>query len=180
MPSLRLARMIAVAVAVTSSPAALAEDTATAARCAGIGEDATRLACYDSVFRRGQQVIEPGTSKMPAAEAGTAVADGMGAAMPNDADFGLTDFDRTKRDTATSDKDVAPQTLTAKVASVSQASSVSRWVVTLDNGQVWRQEESISRARLKSGDTVVIRKASLGSFLLIAPNASATRVVRIK
>ena len=38
-------------------------------------------------------------------------------------------------------------------------------LVTLDNGQVWKQVDA-SNLRLRVGDTVDIERASLGSFML--------------
>lgn len=38
-------------------------------------------------------------------------------------------------------------------------------LITLDNGQVWKQVDS-SSLRLRVGDAVEIERASLGSFML--------------
>ena len=47
--------------------------------------------------------------------------------------------------------------------------------VTLENGQVWTQTEA-EAVRLKAGDTVTIKKASLGSYKLVS--GSVTTVVK--
>jgi hypothetical protein len=53
--------------------------------------------------------------------------------------------------------------------------------VSLADGQVWSQVESDdSRSRVKVGDTITIRKATLGSYLLIGPDRIAVRVKRVK
>jgi hypothetical protein len=53
-------------------------------------------------------------------------------------------------------------------------------VVTLADGQVWAQLDPDTRAKLKVGDTVTIRRAALGSYLLVTPSGMATRVKRLK
>ena len=50
----------------------------------------------------------------------------------------------------------------------------------LMSGQVWVQSESVTQVALKVGDVVTIRKASLGSHMLVAPNRAAMRVRRIR
>ncbi len=52
----------------------------------------------------------------------------------------------------------------AKVIEV-QKSVYKKLTVTLDNGQVWRQLDN-KPLPLKSGETVVVRAAYLGSFLM--------------
>jgi hypothetical protein len=53
-------------------------------------------------------------------------------------------------------------------------------VITLDNGQTWLQNEPMDYFPLKAGDSVVIRKAALGSYLLFAPFKRSTRVTRVR
>ena len=53
-------------------------------------------------------------------------------------------------------------------------------VVSLDNGQVWRQNNAPS-IRLKVGDTIVVRKAAFGSFKMKKDTANASmRVTRVR
>lgn len=49
--------------------------------------------------------------------------------------------------------------------------------ITLANGQAWEQTDS-DRLNLKPGDTVTIRRAALGSFLLTGP--SGPRSIRVR
>ncbi len=58
-----------------------------------------------------------------------------------------------------------------------QKSAYKKLTVTLDNGQVWRQLDS-QPMRLKNGETVIVREASLGSFLL--EKQSGGRSIRVK
>ena len=56
-------------------------------------------------------------------------------------------------------------------------SATRKLIVTLDNGQIWRQLDS-QTMRLKSGESVVVRKASLNSFLM--EKKSGGRSIRVK
>ena len=54
-------------------------------------------------------------------------------------------------------------------------------LLTLDNGQVWQQKAGDRAMRIKVGDAVTIRRASLGSFLLTSQTANGSmRVTRVK
>jgi hypothetical protein len=54
-----------------------------------------------------------------------------------------------------------------------------RLVFELENDQVWLQVESPSQAlQVKVGDAVVIRRAAMGSFLLVTEQRRSTRVRR--
>jgi len=50
--------------------------------------------------------------------------------------------------------------------------------VVLDNGQTWTVMDN--DGRLASGDAVTIKRAALGSFLMMAPSNHRYRVRRIK
>lgn len=56
-------------------------------------------------------------------------------------------------------------------------SANKKLTVTLDNGQIWRQLDN-QPMPLKSGETVIVRKASLGSFLM--EKRSGSRSIRVK
>ena len=64
-------------------------------------------------------------------------------------------------------------------ATVAEAreSAGEKLIVTLDNGQVWRQLDN-KRLHLESGDAVIVRKASFGSFLL--EKQTGSRSIRVK
>jgi hypothetical protein len=127
-----------------------------ASQCVGIDDDRARLACYDEAFGR----------VAPAAATAAAPA-------RTEKDFGLSVEQRTV--------DKEPSELVAKVASVQAHSHVGRWIVVLDNGQVWEQRETTSEARRpRPGDTVTISKASLGSYLLASPGRGSSRIRRIR
>jgi hypothetical protein len=52
--------------------------------------------------------------------------------------------------------------------------------VTLDNAQVWAQSEFNSQADVEIGDSVTVRRAAFGSYLLVTKAGIGTRVKRVK
>jgi len=163
-------------------------------RCAAVVDDLGRLACYDAEFGRPAPEQASPASASPSAQPASAgivlaaptaaaasavVAAGTGAtpAVSAEADFGMTKW--TKRNLDPEAAKAAPQRITARVRQVGQQQD-GRFVVTLDNDQVWLQSETMSRARVAVDDEVTIREASLGSFLLVTVNDVATRVRRVK
>lgn len=177
-----------------------------AAECGQIADDARRLACYDGFFRapppQSREVASPGQVPVasatsggavstPVAAAGTGVAAGTaaaaapgtstGAAAATPAeDFGLTEAQKQSRDSANPARaEKRLESLTAVVTAAEQART-GEVQVTLDNGQVWRQADTSMRLFVKPGDTVTIRAAKLGSFMLSLPGRPAVRVRRVK
>jgi hypothetical protein len=75
--------------------------------------------------------------------------------------------------------ELAPAATTAAVKTVSRLPS-GYLLIGLDNDQVWQQTELDSQIRLQPGDRVTIRRASLGSHLLVTPAKYSTRVRRIQ
>lgn len=165
-------------------------------RCAAVADDLGRLACYDAEYGRPEpetpvvtEVKPPAPAAAPAAVAAGVAADAVVAAGPTgaagagvaaagaEADFGLSKW--TKRNLDPEAAKAAPQRITARVRQVGQQRD-GRFVVTLDNDQVWLQNETMSRARVAVDDEVTIREASLGSFLLVTVDDVATRVRRVK
>jgi hypothetical protein len=55
-----------------------------------------------------------------------------------------------------------------------------KFVATFDNGQVWEQTELNSRANVRVGDSVAVRRAALGSYLLSTREGIGTRVKRLR
>jgi hypothetical protein len=141
--------------------------------CAGIGDDRSRLACYDEIFRK------PAASAASAAVADTAAASAVASAAASpEADFGLTEAAKQARDPKKA-KDEMPESVTGTVAVVGRRPD-GELTVTLENGQVWTQVTVDQRARVAVGDIVTIKKAALGSHLLVTKGRYATRVRRVK
>ena len=186
-----------------ASPTVTAADTEpqhAGARCVAIDDASARLACYDQVFGRPATAdVEPAVVTGSAAGAGAAAAAGTatatsttagaGSAVPpagasSDAtraveEFGLTDVAKRKRDPEKA-KETMPESISSSVAGVS-FQPTGEVVVALDNGQVWEQAEIVTtRARLKAGDVVTIRKAALGSYTMLTPSRMVIRVRRVR
>jgi membrane protein implicated in regulation of membrane protease activity len=175
--------------------AAQAAGSDAAQRCAAIGEDRARLACYDAIFRKPAApvasaaapdaaatpvaVAGPAAAAVPAAAAASSAAAGtVAAAASPEADFGLTDAAKRARDPEKA-KEEMPESITGKVAAVARRPA-GELTVTLENGQVWTQLTVDQRVRVAAGDTVTIRKAALGSHMLVTANRYGTRVRRVK
>lgn len=76
-------------------------------------------------------------------------------------------------------KPTTPASLTAAVTSLDRLRD-GKFVVTLDNSQVWSQSEINSQADVQVGDAVTVRRGLLGSYLLVTKAGIATRVKRVR
>jgi hypothetical protein len=166
------------------------------ASCAQVQDDTRRLACYDALAGRtaggAAPTVVAATEAAPTGSAASAalattgvavVANEPAAAVPAAhpaaapdpvADFGLSADALKKRA-----PDDWVESITATVTNVTMNSS-NRFVVTLHTGQVWSQSETDSWPVLKPGDTVTIKRAAVGSFMLTGPRAVSWRVRRVR
>ena len=116
-------------------------------RCASIKDDEDRLSCYDNLYKANNledsmvQKTIPTQSKQ--------------AAVP--ADFGL----KEKLNSS------IPQRVTALIKSISMLNN-GRVRIHLDNGQIWRSNDSPGRLRLKPLVKVTITESRIGGFVLKA------------
>lgn len=126
------------------------------------------------------------------ATASAQVADSHPCAMIGAADERLACYDKAFPPNATAVAEASRQafglmegqdaTTPARIeATVSAIREINREgrLITLDNGQVWRETQANSSLLLKPGDKILIREAALSSFLLVKGRQSA-RVRRIK
>ncbi len=163
------------------------------AECAAIDDPTARLACYDKAFPRpaaaGRAVaptapaasVAPAIVQTPAAAASApAVAPAVApAAQPASAaeKFGLSERQRAAREPR---PETPPATtVTAAVTAVRKLPS-GYLLVDLDNQQRWQQIEPSPNLFLRVGESVTIRKAALGSFLLVTRSNHSTRVRRVQ
>jgi hypothetical protein len=73
-----------------------------------------------------------------------------------------------------------PKSITALVAGVSSRAR-GELVVTLDNGQVWVQNQAVDYFPLKAGDKVEISVGALGSYVMWVPTSRrASKVTRVQ
>ncbi len=121
--------------------------------CASVPEPARRLACYDHVFPPPQEAKVEMARKARNA-------------------FGL----EGRADGPTPPLAAEPQDIEAVLARLDYNGSLRTF--TLDNGQVWVQTEGVGIGSIKAGEKVRIRKAMLGSYMLVMPSGVALRVKR--
>jgi len=138
-----------------SSPALAADDELL--ECRQIEDIEKRLTCYDQYVDSQHKTAEP--NPVPDAEFL----------------FGTNDAE-VQRIVETT---LAIEQIDHIVATVSEVrkSATNKLTVTLDNGQVWRQLDS-QPLRLKSGESVIVREASLSSYLMA--KQSGGRSIRVK
>jgi hypothetical protein len=127
--------------------------------CRAESDDSRRLACYDREIDRAQAA--------PLAELTAEEKFGRKGAMARE------ESDRKEQESRELGE------LQAKVTEIWTRSD-GLMVVTLDNGQEWKQNRPDSFFRLKTGDIVKIQPASLGSFLMSGPSKRSTRVTRVR
>jgi hypothetical protein len=116
-------------------------------RCLEIFDDPQRLACYDSLFGKP---VRPRVAQAPAAPVPAPDPDPEPEPEP-------------------------AQPVTARITAVSRFNN-ERFAITLDNGQLWTQLERDLAAEVRIGDTVQIRPAALGSWMLVTRGGVRTRV----
>jgi hypothetical protein len=136
------------------------------ARCAAIVGADQRLACYDTLARHASvpspQSLAPGAAPAAAAVTGPPV----NQAPQN---FGLTKHEQTAP--------AQPELIQARVTQLT-TDRMGNVYVTLDNTQVWTFNEGNSA--LRAGDTVSIKHAALGSFLLITADHHSYHARRVQ
>ncbi len=158
-----------------AQPALTAEEALT--KCRQIEEIAERVVCYDKIADshfpmdssdRVETTPPPETTSPPAISKSNAAPDAQSLFGKNDAE--------AKRIVETSLAIKQINQIEAKVTDV-QKSAYKKLTVTLDNGQIWRQLDN-QPMPLKSGETVIVREASLGSFLMEKKSGSSS--IRVK
>ena len=194
----RLAALTLVALA-AASPGRAAPATQdlleAASHCAGIADDHARLACYDSLAPRVKDALAAPPAALPGNRAPTTDEQrswfgfdlgGLFGASPEQqttpAQFGNDKLPEThaKEETAAATVD----SITAGVTDVA-FTPFGRFIVFLDNGQVWRQiEGDTDRAVFKKpakNNKVTISRGFIGSYnLTLNDSAKLFKVTRVK
>lgn len=137
--------------------------------CSTMAADAARLACYDrsvqsldAAERRGDIIV------VDRAEVRETRRQLFGFSLPS-----VPMFDRSSSPT----EEVGQ--LSTTLASAREAGS--KWVLTLENGSVWRQTDSSTfRFRNQPGVTVEIRQGAINSFLMRVGTSRSVRVERVR
>lgn len=132
--------------------------------CAAVPEPGARLACYDQAF-------PPRTPDAPAAPA-------VPGAKAASVEFGFT-AEKVRARSADATREMAPSAVAMTVSSLRRVPT-GEFVVTMDNGQVWTQTEINSKARIRAGSAVTIKRGLLGSYRLVTADGIGTSVRRLE
>jgi hypothetical protein len=147
--------------------------------CARIGKKDARLECYDSIARAASQGIYTsgfGSSSMRTPQ-GAPPPPPPGASASAGSSFGAEQIDRPL---ASRNADDGQDELAMAVVS-SRDNGLGMWSINLQDGAVWRMTERVTQFRPPApNETVTIRKASLGSYLMQVGKQAAVRVVRVR
>lgn len=136
------------------------------ARCAAIGDDSRRLACYDAFAK--DVMADPGRFAAQAKSQSGNEPEKQAQQARKDA-FGLPPVPAT-----------APED-TERHTKIAHARQKARgfWVFTMENGQIWEQTDTARMPPPSAGDDVKIAKSALGSFF-ITINGRNIRAKRIR
>jgi hypothetical protein len=134
--------------------------------CTRLGDDAARLACYDAALGAGKApAVQPSAAQAP-------------AVTQTESPAKLANFGDNGQLHPNAQADL-PKTVTAQVRQAT-ALAYGLYMLTLDNGQVWRTTQADSALEFKANDKVVLSRRVLGGYeiSLAGRNASvnATRV----
>lgn len=179
--------------ATTAQAADLASMLTQLDTCRNHAEAAKRLACYDALLPPAvsAEKVNQQTAAALTVPAATMVADPVDvqptvapAAVPapvapdvkatdHVAEFGAEAVRKPEAD------EEQLNSLTDTIDALKK-DPYGKYVVTLKNGQVWKQMET-GRIRLSNGDSVTIRRGVLGSYLMTkAGSKSSVRVKRAR
>jgi hypothetical protein len=153
------------------------------AQCAAIAGRDDRLACFDALASHHPSPADNGPARARQSAAAAAAIAAPTVAAPADGarvvpavpaeserpeDFGLNAAQRAQTEPRLS-------SIIARVSGFSH-SKQGKIQVELDNGQAWELDEA--DPLLAPGDPVTIRRATLGSYVLVTPTKRLHRVRR--
>lgn len=135
--------------------------------CRKLADDKARLACYDAaVDALGRQLAEGKVVAVDHAQVQQVRRQAFGFALPS-----LSLFDRSGK----------PEEMSEVVLTVDSAQRMGdgKWLLRLEGGQVWRQIDTGDFSRdPKPGSKATIKKAMLGSYMMMIGGHSPVRVHR--
>jgi hypothetical protein len=135
--------------------------------CRALADGAARLACYDAAAGRMAEAEKRGD---------IVVIDRAQASAAHRQAFGLTlpSLDFVTRALKPEEVDA----LEGVVRAASQQGPSGKWVISLEDGAVWRQISGDLSRDPRHGSKVRIRKGSIGSFLMNIDGQQAIKVHR--
>jgi hypothetical protein len=177
---------IALTLTVAATTAAATSD-ADMARCAAIPARDARLDCYDALAHQlstkgaastATQVPATAQAAAPAVSSAATAAPASSAAIAATAavvagdpkNFGLTPAQQHTID-------AGPKMITANISILSSGHKGAALIV-LDNGETWSVADS--DGWLATGQAVRIKRATMGSYLMLIPSNHSYHVRRIK
>lgn len=164
-----LLRAAAMLLTLSSNPSASADETAEKLRtCVNEADEVRRLACYDREMGRPAATMPAGETANPASS----------PAPPLTAEerFGLNYEQERRKQNVEQAPDL--KRLTSSITKITQRTR-GELVMTLENGQIWTQNEAQSFI-VKVGDPITIKAAALGSFIMSNASGRTTRVKRMQ
>ncbi|KJY86978.1 hypothetical protein CWB89_08780 [Pseudoalteromonas piscicida] len=164
--------MILFALGFSSLCAAEPINTQALQACTLIENDFKRLMCYDNVIAN-KPITEIHSSKAPVSKAPVSKDKINTARNEKKAELKEDGFGLEHKVKAASEE---IEEITAKLVKTTTQGR-DKMVFTLDNGQVWRQVSS-ETFFANEGDTLIIERASFGSFLM--KKAGSNRTTRVK
>ena len=161
------------AVSLSTRSAAVSIDDL--ARCAALAEPGLRLACYDTLSGRPPDRSAP-MGQLPTSPPTTVPVPVPLPAVEDPRNFGLTPAQAHPTPAA-----AGPSAVQAHIAQIIQsATGFGHTIVVLDNGQTWIFTEAQDDSRLGRDDSVTIKHAALGSFMLTTPSHHSYHVRRLQ
>jgi hypothetical protein len=150
--------------------------------CVTETDPAQRLACYDAALGVGSDAGSSRAEATPSNPTSAPVTELPAPAVDERTAverFGY--YGEIAREEVDREAAAAPK-LEMLQAHVTEIEWLPRgeFVLTLDNGQVWRQKTKQSIGPLRAGDQVTIRAGALGSFRLWGSSNRSTLVQRVK
>jgi hypothetical protein len=135
--------------------------------CAAMSESAARLACYDAAVGRLRQAQSSGeVVAFDRAAAETIEREGFGLSLPS-----------LPRLFAHDETRAALSEQSFEIARVVRRGD-GRSAFVMSNGQTWTQVDTAPARRIRAGGRVVVRRAALGSFLMVPEAGGAALRVR--
>jgi hypothetical protein len=146
-------------MACTASAAPAPDPLAALIACRELVEDTSRLACFDREMKVLVHAAPPPTS------------------APEQV-FGLPPMKVAAKESAAAGRTELAE-LRARLIGLDRPLD-GRVVLTLDNGQVWRQVSPGDELLLKTGDIVTLSRGALNSYWLDTPSGRRSKVTRIR
>jgi hypothetical protein len=143
------------------------QDLKAAQACTRLGDDASRLACYDAAFGHNA-ALGVGMAKPPAAQQSGVAKTETAAKFGDNGQL----HPESKAD--------LPKNLTAQVQQVTPLPT-GLYRLALDNGQIWRTTEADLALAFKANDMVTISRRVLGGYeISLAGHSTSVNATRVK